>query len=208
MQVRRQARTALDRRQVARGDHNRRPDSANAASRLRAPASPGVHSAAKPVAQSGLFGSKPQSSSTSRFGHLSGAAIVARTVERARRRHMLASSARQNGRVDLVRRAARRWSVIPVEQVIAVVANEIEPLRHRAFGVAPPRLVMAQTMHRRRTVSSAISAQFLVTLSRAAGSVAIPWRAGSRRALARLWCSHQRDAAAHRRCFGVSSSRM
>ena len=180
MEVRRQARTALDRRQVAAlvivarpHRRNRRAGRARPPRPASIPCEPG-----RPIGlgrQQVPVGQRVALRPVRRRGNL------ARPVERMRRRHDVMQRAPER-RVDLVRLPAARRHRPRRREIIAVVAHQIEPLRHRALGVAPPRLVVADGMDGARADLLGDLGEFLVALARAAGSAAIPSRANPGRA--------------------------
>ena len=59
---------------------------------------------------------------------------------------MIAQRAPEGG-VDFIETAAAGLHRSRRREVIAVVTYEIEALRDRALGIAPPRLVMTEAMH-------------------------------------------------------------
>ena len=139
VEVRRQARRAFLRRQIAgfvivRGVIDKLIDAAPRAVLARRP----VLEARCPI---GLGRQQPPVFKGIALGPGGGRRNVSRTIERIGRRHLLIQCAPER-RVDLVRRAAAAGDRARGRKVIAVMADQIEPFRDGALRIAPPRLVM------------------------------------------------------------------
>ncbi|MCY1172832.1 hypothetical protein D9M73_129760 [compost metagenome] len=66
--------------------------------------------------------------------------------QRRGRRHLLLQRAPERGE-DLILPAAAGGDRPGRCEIVAAMTDEIEPLRHRTLGIAPPRLEMADAMH-------------------------------------------------------------